>query len=70
MRGLTHFEHRREKVIPPHAFVQRLGLAVGLWLLLTAGGLVIGMIGYGATEGMGTATPKHSAAARGCLRGA
>ncbi|HKZ96086.1 MAG TPA: hypothetical protein VJ045_03810 [Hyphomicrobiaceae bacterium] len=55
MRGLTHFEHRREKVIPPRAFVHRMGLAMGLWLLLTAGGLVVGMIGYSATEGMGAA---------------
>ena len=52
MLGLTQFEHRSQKVIPRRAFMQRMGRALGLWLLLTLGGLVIGMIGYAATEGM------------------
>jgi hypothetical protein len=52
---LTGFEHHRQKVIPRRAFFVRLGRAMLLWLALTAGGLVIGMIGYAATEGMGLA---------------
>jgi hypothetical protein len=36
-------------------FAKRLGLALLFWLALTAGGLVIGMAGYAATEGMGLA---------------
>ncbi len=55
MPTLTHFEHRTEKVIPRRAFVERMARALGIWLALTVGGLVIGMIGYSATEGMGPA---------------
>lgn len=55
MRYITQFEHRAEKVIRPHVFLRRMGRAVGLWLLLAFGGLVIGMIGYAVTEGMGPA---------------
>ncbi|MGE3229761.1 MAG: hypothetical protein AB7J30_10040, partial [Hyphomicrobium sp.] len=36
-------------------FAQRLAMAVAFWLALTAGGLVVGMIGYAITEGMGLA---------------
>ncbi len=55
MRGLTHFEHRTQKVIPRRAFMERMARALGIWLALTSGGLVIGMIGYSVTEGMGPA---------------
>lgn len=55
MRGLTHFEQRGQKVIPRFVFAQRLGRAIGFWLALTAGGLLIGMAGYALTEGMGIA---------------
>jgi hypothetical protein len=55
MPTFTHFEHRTQKVIPRRAFVERMARALGIWLALTAGGLVIGMIGYSATEGMGPA---------------
>ncbi len=34
---------------------QRLAMALLFWLALTAGGLIIGMIGYATTEGMGLA---------------
>lgn len=52
MRGLTHFEHRTQKVIPRLAFAQRLGRVMALWLLLTAAGLAIGMAGYHWIVGM------------------
>jgi hypothetical protein len=52
---IPRFEHRTQKVIPNRAFAMRLARAIGLWLALTAGGLVIGMAGYAITEGMGFA---------------
>src|SRR5262245_55940429 len=55
MRGLTQFEHRKQKVVSRHDFMWRMALALGLWLALTTGGLVIGMAGYSITEGMGPA---------------
>lgn len=55
VRGLTHFEGRSQKVAPRRVFVQRLAKAIGFWLALTAGGLLIGMAGYSAIEGMGAA---------------
>ncbi len=55
MRGVTQFEHRTQRVIPRQAFAVRMARAIGLWLLLTFGGLMVGMAGYTATEGMGLA---------------
>jgi len=55
MRGLTQFEHRRQKVIPRMTFATRMARAMGLWFALTLAGLLIGMAGYAATEGMGAA---------------
>lgn len=55
MRGLTHFEHKTEKVIPRRAFMHRMAYNMGIWLALTVGGLLIGMAGYAATECMGFA---------------
>jgi hypothetical protein len=55
MRGLTQFEHRRQKVASRMSFAVRMARAIGIWLALTAGGLVIGMAGYASTEGMGWA---------------
>ena len=55
LRDFTHFEHRTQRVVTSHVFLMRMGRALGLWLLLTAGGLIIGMIGYSWTEGMGLA---------------
>lgn len=53
MGPLTRFENKGQTVIPRRAFVHRLARALGLWAALTFGGLVLGMIGYAATEGMG-----------------
>jgi hypothetical protein len=50
---LTGFEHRTQKVIPRRVFVHRMARAIGLWLVLTLVGLLIGMAGYAITEGMG-----------------
>lgn len=52
---LTGFEPRHHKVISRAAFAKRMLLAIGLWGVLTFGGLVIGMVGYSLTEGMGLA---------------
>jgi hypothetical protein len=52
---LTGFEPRSKKVIPRFLFAQRMARAIGFWLALTAGGLLIGMAGYALTEGMGLA---------------
>jgi hypothetical protein len=46
------FEHKGEKVAPPAQFLRRMVRALGLWLLLTASGLALGMAGYMLTEGM------------------
>lgn len=55
MRGLTQFEHRKQPVVTRYTFMIRMARALGLWLALTAGGLVVGMSGYALTEGMGWA---------------
>lgn len=51
----TKFEHRTQRVVPRYVFAVRMARAIGLWLLITLGGLVIGVIGYSWTEGMGPA---------------
>ena len=53
MQPLLRFEQRHQKVISRAAFARRMAWAIGLWILLTFGGLVIGIAGYAATEGMG-----------------
>lgn len=53
--SFTRFEHRSQGVIPRRAFLFRVARAIGLWLALTIVGLLIGMIGYAITEGMGPA---------------
>ncbi len=50
---ISEFEHRRSPVASPTVFAKRMARAFGLWATLTFGGLVIGMAGYAATEGMG-----------------
>lgn len=52
---VTGFERRQQNVISRAAFAKRMARALGLWAALTFGGLVIGMIGYASTEGMGLA---------------
>ncbi len=49
----TRFEKRHEPLLPRRKFAVRLARAAVLWLVLTAGGLVVGMIGYAWTEGLG-----------------
>jgi hypothetical protein len=50
--SITHFEHRRHKVISSRRFIRRMFLAIGLWFALTIVGLVIGIAGYAGFEGM------------------
>jgi hypothetical protein len=52
MKGLTQFEHRRQKLIPVRRFALRLGRAILLWLGMAIIGMAIGMAGYMSTEGM------------------
>ena len=52
MRGLRHFEQRRDRVISRRHFARRMGNAVGLWSAVAVVGLLIGMAGYMLTEGM------------------
>lgn len=49
---MTQFEHVKQKVISRHAFAVRMANALGLWVILTLGGLAVGMLGYTLTEGM------------------
>src|ERR1700676_139454 len=50
--SVTQFERRHQAVASRRKFVIRMALAVGLWALLTAGGLAIGIAGYAGFEGM------------------
>jgi len=50
--GISSFERRGEPLASRGLFVGRLVRAAWIWVLLTFGGLAIGMIGYAATEGM------------------
>ena len=52
LRSVTQFEHVKQKVISRHAFAVRMANAIGLWVILTLGGLAVGMLGYTLTEGM------------------
>ncbi len=47
MRGLTQFEHRRQKVVSRMAFAKRMVWVLGIWFAATLSWLIIGMIGYG-----------------------
>ncbi len=50
---LARLEHRTERVIGRRRFAARMGLALGLWAVLTLVGLAIGMAGYAYFAGMG-----------------
>ena len=50
--SVTGFESRYHKVATRHVFATHMLRAVGLWLALTAFGLVIGIAGYATFEGM------------------
>lgn len=49
---MFRYESQSEPVASGHVFTKRLARAGGIWLVLTLGGLAIGMAGYAATEGM------------------
>lgn len=50
--GVTGFEQRRHPVASRRKFLGRMAVAISLWLVLTAGGLAIGIAGYAFFEGM------------------
>src|SRR5258708_17391032 len=49
---VTGFEHRQQPVISRRGFFARMLIAIGLWMILTAAGLAIGIAGYAGFEGM------------------
>jgi hypothetical protein len=50
---MLRFEHRRQKLAPPHRFFSRLAKTGMVVLLLTLISLLVGMAGYARFEGMG-----------------
>jgi hypothetical protein len=62
MRGLMDFERRRHALLSRRRFASRMLTAIGLWLVLAAVGLVIGMAGYAGFEGMSIADAYVNAA--------
>ena len=50
---MLRFEHRRQKLAPPHQFFSRLAKTGMVVLLLTLISLLVGMAGYARFEGMG-----------------
>lgn len=50
--SITRFERHGQPVASRRTFAGRMLVAIGLWLLLTVGGLAIGIAGYAAFEGM------------------
>ncbi len=51
-RLLPQFEHRAQPVIPAHHFMVRVAHSGAIALVLIAGSLLIGMVGYHALEGL------------------
>lgn len=49
----TRFETHRQPIVSRGKFAWRLARAGLFWLVLTCGGLGIGMLGYALSEGMG-----------------
>jgi hypothetical protein len=50
--SVTSFERRGQPVASRPMFLARMLRAIGLWMLLTLGGLAIGIAGYAGLEGM------------------
>jgi hypothetical protein len=50
--SVTGFERRGEPVASRRKFLARMGVAIGLWVVLTGIGLAIGIAGYAEFEGM------------------
>jgi hypothetical protein len=50
--SVTRFERRDQKVASRGKFALRMVMAMGLWAVLTAAGLLIGIAGYAGFEGM------------------
>jgi len=60
--GITSFERRRQRLISRRRFADRMLMAVGLWFILAAVGLAIGMAGYATFEHMSLADAYVNAA--------
>ncbi len=53
LHRLARLEHRSERVIGRRKFAARMGLAVGMWAVVTLAGLAVGMAGYVYFEDLG-----------------
>jgi hypothetical protein len=60
--SLIRLERRTERLISHRRFAVRMALAVGIWGVMIAIGLAIGMAGYSYFEGMGPADAFMNAA--------
>jgi hypothetical protein len=49
---VTRFERPHQPVVSRRKFLVRMSVAIGLWVILTLGGLVIGIAGYAYFESM------------------
>ena len=52
IRNRIPSEPAHQKLSSRRMFAERFAKAIGLWVILTLGGLTIGMAGYALTEGM------------------
>jgi len=50
--SVTKFERRGQPVASRRKFVVRMSIAIAMWMVLTLGGLAIGIAGYAGFEGM------------------
>jgi hypothetical protein len=50
--SVTQFERHGHPIASRRKFLARMGIAVGLWLVLTTVGLAVGIAGYAFFEGM------------------
>lgn len=50
--SVTRFERRGQAVASRGRFIARMAIAIGLWSILTLGGLAVGIAGYAGFEGM------------------
>jgi hypothetical protein len=50
--SITGFEQRGHPVVSRRKFAWRMLVAMGLWVILTAAGLAVGIAGYALFEGM------------------
>lgn len=50
-RGVFHWEHKTEPLLPYREFLKRLGRSVALGIVFVIGALLLGVVGYKYTSG-------------------